>query len=78
VSYEQMSSLPSVPLHTASGAFTTKYLHPGDVLGFSSNSHVGIYVGGGYLIDAPVPGQNVEKVALAGWYLTNLDGAVRP
>jgi cell wall-associated NlpC family hydrolase len=78
VSYDQMSSLPSVPLHTASGAFTTKYLQPGDILGFSSNSHVGIYVGGDYLIDAPVPGQNVEKVALSGWYLTNLDGAVRP
>jgi peptidoglycan DL-endopeptidase CwlO len=78
VSYDQMSSLPSVPLHTASGAFTTKYLQPGDVLGFSSNSHVGIYVGAGYLIDAPVPGQKVEKVALSGWYLTNLDGAVRP
>ena len=78
VSYDQMSSLPSVPLHTASGAFTTKYLQPGDILGFSSNSHVGIYVGAGYLIDAPVPGQTVQKVALSGWYLTNLDGAVRP
>jgi cell wall-associated NlpC family hydrolase len=78
VSYDQMSSLPSVPLHTAAGAFTTRYLQAGDVLGFTSNSHVGIYVGGGYLIDAPVPGQNVEKVALAGWYLSNLDGAVRP
>jgi len=78
VSYDQMSSLPSVPLHTASGAFTTKYLQPGDILGFSSNSHVGIYVGGGQLIDAPVPGQTVQKVALAGWYLSNLDGAVRP
>jgi hypothetical protein len=35
-------------------------------------------VGGGNLIDAPVPGQNVEKIPLAGWYLSNLDGAVRP
>jgi peptidoglycan DL-endopeptidase CwlO len=73
-----MSSLPSVPLHTASGAFTTKYLQPGDVLGFASNSHVGIYVGGGYVIDAPEPGKDVEKVALSGWYLSELDGAVRP
>lgn len=78
VSYDQMSSLPAVPLHTASGAFTTKYLHPGDILGFSGNSHVGIYVGNGQLIDAPVPGQNVQKVGLSGWYLSNLDGAVRP
>jgi hypothetical protein len=37
-----------------------------------------MYVGGGYLIDAPVPGKNVEKVALSGWYLSELDGAVRP
>ncbi len=78
ISYDQMGSLPAVPLHTASGAFTTKYLAPGDILGFASNSHVGIYVGGGYVIDAPVPGANVEKVGLSGWYLSNLDGAVRP
>jgi len=78
VSYDQMASLPAVPLHTSSGAFTTRYLHPGDILGFAGNSHVGMYVGGGYVVDAPVPGQNVEKVALAGWYLSNLDGAVRP
>jgi cell wall-associated NlpC family hydrolase len=78
VSYDQMSSLRSVPLHTSSGAFTTKYLEPGDILGFSGNSHVGVYVGNGELIDAPVPGQNVQKVGLSGWYLSNLDGAVRP
>lgn len=78
VSYDQMSSLPSVPLHTSSGAFTTKYLEPGDILGFASNSHVGIYVGNGYLIDAPQPGMNVQKVAIAGWYRTELDGAARP
>jgi cell wall-associated NlpC family hydrolase len=78
VSYDQMSSLPSVPLHTSSGAFTTKYLEPGDILGFASNSHVGIYVGNGYLIDAPHSGLNVEKVAISGWYRTELDGAARP
>ena len=78
VSYDQIASLPAVPLHTRSGAFTTRYLHPGDILGFAGNSHVGIYVGGGYLIDAPLPGQNVQKVAIAGWYRTQLDAAVRP
>jgi peptidoglycan DL-endopeptidase CwlO len=78
VSNDQIGSLPAVPLHTASGAFTEKYLQPGDILGFNGNTHVGMYVGGGYLIDAPVPGEDVEKVALAGWYLQNLDGAVRP
>jgi len=69
VSYDQMSQLPPVSL---------KNLQPGDILGFAGNSHVGIYVGGGYLIDAPVPGASVEKVALSGWYLSSLDGAVRP
>lgn len=78
VSYDQMSSLPAVPLHNSAGKFTTAYLEPGDILGFAGNSHVGMYVGGGMLVDAPVPGQNVEKIALSGWYLSNLDGAVRP
>ena len=78
VSYDQMADLPPVSLHTSSGAFTTEYLQPGDILGFAGNSHVGMYVGGGYLIDAPVPGEYVEKVPLSGWYLEELDGAVRP
>jgi cell wall-associated NlpC family hydrolase len=68
-SYEQMAGLTAV---------STSELQPGDILGFAGNSHVGIYVGGGMLIDAPVPGQNVQKVALSGWYASNLDGAVRP
>lgn len=75
VSWDQMSSLPSVTLVPGD---VEKYLRPGDILGFAGNSHVGMYVGGGYLIDAPVPGAVVEKVALSGWYLSNLDGAVRP
>jgi cell wall-associated NlpC family hydrolase len=78
VSYDQMDSLAPVSLETSSGAFTTEYLQPGDILGFNGNSHVGMYVGDGYLIDAPVPGATVEKVPLAGWYLQELDGAVKP
>jgi cell wall-associated NlpC family hydrolase len=78
VSYDQMGDLPPVSLHSASGAFTTANLEPGDILGFAGNSHVGMYVGGGYLIDAPTPGEFVEKVPLSGWYLQELDGAVRP
>jgi peptidoglycan DL-endopeptidase CwlO len=78
VSYDQMADLPPVSLHTSSGAFTTEYLQPGDILGFAGNSHVGMYVGGGYLIDAPVPGEYVEHVPLSGWYLQELDGAVKP
>jgi peptidoglycan DL-endopeptidase CwlO len=68
-SYEQMSELPAV---------STSELEPGDILGFIGNGHVGMYVGGGYLIDAPQTGEDVEKVKLAGWFLDNLDGAVRP
>jgi cell wall-associated NlpC family hydrolase len=68
-SYEQ-ASLPAV---------STSNLQPGDLLLFAGDSHVAIYVGGGYLIDAPMPGMNVEKVSLSSsWYASNLDGAVRP
>jgi peptidoglycan DL-endopeptidase CwlO len=67
VSYDQISSLPAVSLSD---------LQPGDILGFSGNSHVGMYVGGGYLIDAPHTGLNVEKVKLGGYYTP--DAAVRP
>ena len=60
-------------------AVSTSALQPGDILEFAGDSHVGIYVGGGMLIDAPQPGQNVEKVSLSSsWYASNLDGAVRP
>jgi cell wall-associated NlpC family hydrolase len=74
VSWDQMG-LPAVTLVPGD---VTKDLRPGDILGFAGNSHVGMYVGGGYLIDAPAPGGVVEKVALQGWYLSSLDGAVRP
>jgi len=67
--YEQWAALPHIPL---------SQLEPGDLIYFNGESHVGIYVGGGYMIDAPVPGQNVEKVQLAGWYTSTEDGAVRP
>jgi cell wall-associated NlpC family hydrolase len=60
-------------------AVSTSDLQPGDILEFAGDSHVGIYVGGGMLIDAPQPGENVEKVSLSSsWYASNLDAAVRP
>jgi cell wall-associated NlpC family hydrolase len=74
-SYDQEASLPQVDL--ASGD-VTKYLQPGDILGFAGNSHVGIYVGKGKLIDAPHTGAVVQLVSLSGWYLQELDEAVRP
>jgi peptidoglycan DL-endopeptidase CwlO len=60
-------------------AVSTSDLQPGDILEFAGDSHVGIYVGGGDLIDAPQPGMDVEKVPLSeSWYTDNLDAAVRP
>jgi cell wall-associated NlpC family hydrolase len=67
--YSQWAGLPHVPL---------SQLQPGDLIYFAGVSHVGMYVGNGFIIDAPVPGQNVEKVALSGWYAANEVGAARP
>ena len=68
-SYGQ-ATLPAVSLSN---------LQPGDILEFAGDSHVGIYVGGGMLIDAPQPGMNVEKVSLSSsWYASSLDAAVLP
>ncbi len=67
--YEQWAALPHVPLSD---------LEPGDLIYFNGESHVGMYVGNGYMIDAPQPGQDVEKVALSGWYTATEDGAARP
>jgi cell wall-associated NlpC family hydrolase len=52
---EEQAGLPAVP---------ESALQPGDIIEFAGDSHVGIYVGGGMLIDAPQPGQNVEEVSL--------------
>ncbi len=38
-----------------------------------------IYVGGGYIIDAPQTGMDVQKIPMNNsWYASNFDGAVRP
>jgi len=66
---EEQWSLPHV---------STSDLQPGDILEFAGESHVGIYVGGNMMIDAPHSGLDVEKVALTGWYVSEMDGAVRP
>jgi len=68
-SYEDWAELPHIPMSS---------VEPGDLLLFNGEGHVGIYVGNGYLIDAPVPGEFVERVPLSGWYSETLDGAVRP
>jgi peptidoglycan DL-endopeptidase CwlO len=66
---EEQAGLPAVP---------ESELAPGDIMEFSGDGHVAIYVGGGMLIDAPHTGAVVEKVAFSGWFVSNFDGAVRP
>jgi len=69
-SYEQWAELPHIALSA---------IEPGDLLIYNGEGHVAIYVGGGYIIDAPVPGQTVEKIPMTTpWYADSLDGAVRP
>lgn len=69
-SYEQWAALPHVPMSA---------IQPGDLIFFDAEGHVGIYVGNNMIIDAPQPGQSVEKVSLSqSWYASTLDGAARP
>jgi cell wall-associated NlpC family hydrolase len=68
--YDQWASLPHV---------STSALEPGDLLFFDGIGHVAMYVGGGYMIDAPRTGLNVEKVSInTSWYKASLVGAARP
>ncbi|MQY04519.1 C40 family peptidase [Actinomadura macrotermitis] len=51
----------------------------GDLLFFyGGKSHVGIYVGNGYMIHASRSGRPVKKVKLGSYYKRNFSGAVRP
>ena len=69
-SYEQWAGLPHVSLSA---------LEPGDLLIYNGEGHVAIYVGNGYIIDAPQTGMDVERIPMSTpWYADNVDGAVRP
>jgi cell wall-associated NlpC family hydrolase len=69
-SYEQWAALPHVPVAS---------LEPGDLLIYNGEGHVAMYVGGGYIIDAPQTGLDVEKIPMSTpWYADNLDGVLRP
>jgi peptidoglycan DL-endopeptidase CwlO len=69
-SYEQWAGLPHVALSD---------IEPGDLLIYDGEGHVAIYVGGGYIIDAPQTGMDVERIPESTpWYADNLDGVVRP
>jgi cell wall-associated NlpC family hydrolase len=69
-SYEQWADLPHVSLSA---------IEPGDLLIYNGEGHVAIYVGNGYIIDAPQTGMDVERIPMSTpWYADNLDGVVRP
>ncbi len=69
-SYEQWAALPHVSVSS---------IEPGDLLIYDGEGHVAIYVGGGYIIDAPQTGMDVERIPMStSWYADNLDGVVRP
>ncbi|HEY0934238.1 MAG TPA: NlpC/P60 family protein [Trebonia sp.] len=67
---EQWATLPHIPMSD---------LQPGDLILYNGESHVAMYVGGGYIIDAPHTGAVVEKIPEnTDWYAAGADGAVRP
>ena len=70
VTYDQWSALP----HISQSA-----LQPGDLLFYNGQGHVSMYVGDGYIIDAPRTGLTVQKLPMnTDWYAQTYEGAVRP
>jgi peptidoglycan DL-endopeptidase CwlO len=68
--YSQWAALPHIP---------SSDIQPGDLLYYNGEGHVAMYVGGGMIIDAPLPGMNVEEIPMdTPWYAENFDGAVEP
>ena len=70
VTYGQWAALP----HISESA-----LQPGDLLYYDGQGHVSMYVGDGYIIDAPRTGLTVQKIPMnTDWYAQTFEGAVRP
>jgi cell wall-associated NlpC family hydrolase len=70
VTYDQWAALP----HISASA-----LQPGDLLYYDGQGHVSMYLGGGYIIDAPRTGLTVQKIPMnTDWYAQTFEGAVRP
>ena len=68
--YSQWAALPHVSLSA---------LQVGDLVFYSGIGHVAIYVGGGYIIDAPQTGEQIRKLPMStSWYASSVDGAARP
>jgi len=68
--YEDWDDLPHIPVSE---------MQPGDLIIYNAEGHVGMYVGGGYIIDAPHTGADIERVPYdESWYIDNEDGVLRP
>ncbi len=68
--YEQWAALPHI---------ATSAIQPGDLLYYDGVGHVAMYVGDGYIIDAPQTGMDVQKLPMStSWYAATFVGAVRP
>jgi cell wall-associated NlpC family hydrolase len=68
--YQQFAALPHIALSA---------IQPGDLLFYDGVGHVSMYVGYGYIIDAPQTGMNVQKIPMGtGWYAATFIGAARP
>ena len=68
--FEDWDSLPHIPVSA---------MVPGDLIIYDGEGHVAMYVGNGYIIDAPHTGAYVERVPYdESWYVDNEDGVLQP
>jgi len=68
--FEDWDDLPHIPVSE---------MVPGDLIIYDGEGHVAIYVGDGYIIDAPHTGADVERVPYdESWYVDNEDGVLQP
>jgi peptidoglycan DL-endopeptidase CwlO len=68
--YEDWAQLPHVSFSS---------IEPGDLILYNGEGHVAMYVGDGYIIDAPQTGMDVERIPMStSWYAEGEDGVVRP
>jgi cell wall-associated NlpC family hydrolase len=68
--YQQWAALPHI---------ATSAIEPGDLLYYDGVGHVAMYVGDGYIIDAPQTGMDVQKLPMkTSWYASTFIGAARP
>lgn len=69
-------SLPRVvgPQINAGTRIPISEVQPGDLVAYSSMSHIGMYIGNGQVIHAPRPGKTVEIVGLSGFSVASRVG----